>query len=171
MTDVPWLTDSEQSAWRGFLQMYQLLMAQLERELTHGLSHTDYQVLVNLSEAPGHQMRMSDLAAATLLSRSRLSHQIRRLTGRDLVRREECPTDRRGAFAVLTDHGWNVIQAVAPSHVLGVREHLFAHLTPDQVTALAAMSEPVVAHLRRTGVVAEFAHRWQRTDPDPVESG
>lgn len=150
MDDTPWLSTAEQAAWRGFIEMGRLLMAQLERELQQetGLSHTDYQVLVCLSEAPQRMMRMSDLAAQTLLSRSRLSHQVRRMEQAGLVDRTDCLTDRRGSFAVLTDHGWETIQRAAPGHVRSVRSHLFDHLSAEQVTQLEKIAEPVNRHLR-----------------------
>ena len=86
--------------------------AELERGTKqHGLSGTDYGVLVCLSEAPERRLRMSELAQATLLEKSRLSHQITRMERAGLVRRESCPGDRRGQFAVLTEQGWDTIAA------------------------------------------------------------
>ena len=76
-----WLTPAEQSAWRNFGEAHRLVFAQLERQLQtdHDLSHADYEILVRLSEAAGRRLRMSDLAEATLSSRSRLSHAVARL--------------------------------------------------------------------------------------------
>lgn len=167
MSDTPWLSDAEQATWRAFLEVWRLLMAQLESELQHdqGLSHADYQVLVSLSEAPGHRVRMSDLSAAALLSRSRLSHQVRRMEEAGLVVREGCPTDRRGSFAVLTELGWQTIQAAAPGHVLAVRRHLFDHLSDTQVGDLLAMMTPVVDHLRTTEAGSHYQSLWQRQAP------
>ena len=164
MADTPWLSDAEQAAWRGFLEVWRLLMAQLETELQRdqGLSHADYQVLVHLSEAPGRRVRMSDLSAQALLSRSRLSHQVRRMEQAGLVRREGCPTDRRGAFAVLTDHGWQTIQAAAAGHVRAVRQHLFDHLSEEQVGELLTMLAPVAEHLRTTEAGSHYQSLWQR---------
>lgn len=164
MAESPWLNDTEQAAWRGFLEMWRLLMAQLERELhEQNLSHADYQVLVCLSEAPCRRVRMSDLSAMTLLSRSRLSHQVRRMEEAGLVRREECPTDRRGSFAVLTERGWDTIRNAAPCHVRAVREHLFDHLSDEQVRQLVGIVTPVVEHLRRTEVGSHYQPLWQRS--------
>lgn len=173
MADTPWLSDDEQAAWRAFLEVWRLLMVQLEAELQRdqGLSHADYQVLVHLSEAPGHRVRMSDLSAQALLSRSRLSHQIRRMEQAGLVRREGCPTDRRGAFAVLTDHGWRTIQAAAVGHVSAVRQHLFDHLSAEQVSELLAMMAPVVAHLRTTEAGSHYQSLWQRNSGGAGEPG
>ena len=86
-----WLTDEEQQAWRATVQLSQLLMRQLDRDLArHGLNGRDYEILVELSEAPDHRLRMTDLADATSQSRSRLSHQITRMEKRALVRRDGC---------------------------------------------------------------------------------
>ena len=70
-----------------------------------GLSDADYMVLVHLSEAEAERMRMNDLAARLNWSKSRLSHQLARMQARGLVDRAECPSDARGAFAVLGPAG------------------------------------------------------------------
>jgi DNA-binding MarR family transcriptional regulator len=90
---------------------------------------------------------MSDLADATGGSRSRLSHAVARLAESGWVRREDCPTDRRGQIAVLTAHGFEVLSAAAPGHVDGVRRHLFDPLSPAQIDQLRRISEALVAHL------------------------
>ena len=96
-TATRWLTDAEQCAWRTHLEVNRLLTYQLEKDLQpFGLTMNDYEILVNLSESEGVRMRMSDLASATLQSKSRLSHQITRMENADLVRRENCESDRRG---------------------------------------------------------------------------
>jgi DNA-binding MarR family transcriptional regulator len=147
--EARWLTPIEQRAWRTHLAAHKLLEHRLDRELqAFGLSLNDYEILVNLSESPGHRMRMSDLADATIQSRSRLSHQISRMEAADLVARETCADDRRGTFAVLTAHGWTTIQKVAPEHVAGVRRHFIDLLTDDQLRELAAAYGPVVEHLK-----------------------
>jgi len=144
-----WLNEDEQQAWRIHLDVSRLLMHQLERDLQpFGLTNNDYEILVNLSEAEDRRMRMSDLARATLQSKSRLSHQITRMENVDLVRRENCESDRRGLYAVLTEHGWATMGEVAPRHVASVRAH-FIDLMPAQ--SLAAYHDallPVASHLR-----------------------
>ncbi|MCG5212524.1 MarR family transcriptional regulator [Streptosporangium soli] len=149
-TDGPrWLTTVEQRAWRSHLSAHKLLMHRLDRELHgFGLSLNDYEILVNLSENPHRRMRMSDLADITIQSRSRLSHQISRMESARLVIRESCDDDRRGTYAVLTDHGWETIQRVAPHHVAGVREHFIDLLTDDQIHDLQLAYDPIVDHLK-----------------------
>ncbi|MFF5204442.1 MarR family winged helix-turn-helix transcriptional regulator [Streptosporangium sp. NPDC000396] len=144
-----WLTSTEQRAWRAHLAAHKLLEHRLDRDLqAFKLSLNDYEILVNLSETSGHRMRMSDLADATIQSRSRLSHQISRMEAAGLVARENCPDDRRGTFAVLTEHGWETIQKIAPHHVASVRQHFIDLLTDDQLHGLEAAYAPVVDHLK-----------------------
>ncbi|WP_431963730.1 MarR family winged helix-turn-helix transcriptional regulator [Actinacidiphila sp. bgisy160] len=144
-----WLTDDEQRAWRTYLDVGTLLINQLGRDLEpFDLTINDYEILVNLSESPEHRMRMSDLARATLQSKSRLSHQISRMETAGLVRRENCESDRRGLFAVLTEHGWETMRKVAPHHVAAVREHFIDLLPAEDQEALRSALTPIAEHLR-----------------------
>jgi len=158
-----WLTPDEQRAWRSFLTATQLLNAQLDRELQRdsGIPHAYYEILVRLSEAPDRVLRMSELAQAAESSRSRLSHAVARLEDAGWVRRESCPTDRRGSFARLTDDGFAALDAAAPAHVESVRRHLIDRLSPTQIAQLEQISEAVVAGLRADGDVG----------PEPAPSG
>jgi len=148
--DTPWLDDDEQQTWRAFLAATQLLHQQVEHDLQEdaGIPHSYYEVLVRLSEAPERTMRMSDLADSSQSSRSRLSHAVARLEELGWVRRESCPTDRRGSFAVLTDEGFAALDAAAHGHVRSVRRHLFDRLTPAQVAQLRKICDALVAHLQ-----------------------
>src|ERR1700709_1050662 len=114
-----WLTEREQRAWRGLLQMNSALDARLNRELqqTSGLSLADYDVLVLLTEAPAGRLRVFEVAADLQWEQSRLSHHIVRMERRGLVTREGCTTDRRGAFVVLPTAGRHAIEQAAPEHV------------------------------------------------------
>jgi DNA-binding MarR family transcriptional regulator len=144
-----WLTEEEQRAWRAYIRLAQLLMRQLDRDLhPFGLSMHDYEILVELSEAPHSRMRMTELADRTAQSRSRLSHQINRMETRGLVSREGCEGDKRGTFAVLTDRGAATIGKVAPFHVASVREHFINQLDPAELTALTDSYEPLLERLR-----------------------
>ncbi|MET8306926.1 MULTISPECIES: MarR family transcriptional regulator [unclassified Micromonospora] len=144
-----WLDSDEQRTWRAYLTASRALMDTLDRELQRdaGMPHAYYEILVRLSEAPDRQLRMSDLAEVTGSSRSRLSHAVARLESAGWVRREECPTDRRGQVALLTDAGFATLAAAAPGHVEGVRRHLFDALSPAQVDQLRRISETLAEHL------------------------
>jgi DNA-binding MarR family transcriptional regulator len=144
-----WLTADEQRAWRSHLDVNRLLTYQLERDLQpFGLTMNDYEILVNLSESAEHRMRMSDLAASTLQSKSRLSHQITRMEKAGLVRRESCESDKRGLFAVLTDEGWKTMRGVAPHHVASVRRHFIDRMSPQDLAHLDETLRPVAEKLR-----------------------
>lgn len=148
-----WLTEEEQTLWRGWIAASMLLPDRLNRDLqeSHGLTGTDYQILVELSESPKRRMRMSTLADRVQLSRSRLSHQIDRMTKADLVTREVCEQDGRGMFAVLTEHGWDTIVAAAPDHVESVRRNLLDQLTPEEFAAFGSACIKVAEALRASG--------------------
>ena len=125
-------------------------MRQLDRDLNaHGLNAHDYEILVELSEAPDNRLRMTELADATSQSRSRLSHQITRMESRGLVRRDNCEGDKRGTFAVLTAVGIEAIKRVAPDHVENVRRHFIDRLTPRQLEEVTDAFTPVVDYLRK----------------------
>jgi len=144
-----WLDRDEQRAWRAFLTATRLLFDQLDREMQRdaGIPLSYYEILVRLSEAPEHKLRMSTLAEQSLTSRSRLSHAVARLEERGWVRREPSPGDRRGQLAVLTEKGYAALVDAAPGHVEGVRRHLLDPLTPEEFAELGRISEKVVAHL------------------------
>ncbi|MEV4542126.1 MarR family winged helix-turn-helix transcriptional regulator [Micromonospora echinaurantiaca] len=144
-----WLDPDEQRTWRAFLTASRALMETLDRELQRdaGMPHAYYEILVRLSEAPERRLRMSELAEASGASRSRLSHAVSRMEAAGWVRREECPTDRRGQVALLTEAGFATLAAAAPGHVEGVRRHLFDALTPAQVDQLRRISETLADHL------------------------
>jgi DNA-binding MarR family transcriptional regulator len=152
--ETRWLDEEEQRTWRAYLMATTLLREQFDRDLQleAGIPHTYYELLVRLSEAPGRTLRMSELADRSQSSRSRLSHAVARLEELGWVRRESCPTDRRGANAILTDDGFAALRAAAPLHVESVRRHLFDQLTPAQTAELQAISEAILRHLASLGV-------------------
>ncbi|WP_158889767.1 MarR family winged helix-turn-helix transcriptional regulator [Amycolatopsis anabasis] len=145
MEDTRWLTDEEQRVWREFSAATSMLRAHLEGQLQHdsGMPHTYYEVLVRLSESPDRMLRMSELAEASQSSRSRLSHAVARLEANGWVRREACPTDKRGAWARLTPEGLAALEQAAPGHVEAVRESLFDVLTPEQIEMLGEISRAI----------------------------
>lgn len=159
-----WLDPDQQRSWRAFIAASALLHDRLNRELQaqHSLTMADYEILVRLSEAEGRRVRMSELATQTLSSRSRLSHQVDRMEKAGLVRREECPEDRRGAYAVLTDRGWDVLVTAAPDHVEGVRAHLVDVLTDREFAALGRACAKVARHVESLDAEVPAAGGWER---------
>ena len=144
-----WLNDRERETWLAFIFATRLFWEEVERDLQRDaqLPFGYYELLVILSEAPDRTLRMSELAGATQSSRSRLSHAVARLEAEGWVRREDHPTDRRGALAVLTDEGFAALAAAAPPHVESVRQHLFDQLTRRQQDELREICDRLLAHL------------------------
>lgn len=140
-----WLDDVEMRAWLALLRAHASLVAKLDRELLeeHGLSLGDYEVLAFLSEAPDDRLRMCDLAPFVRVSPSALTRRIDSLERAGLVARERCDADARVVFAVLTTAGRRLLEAVAPTHVRGVREHLIDRLDRRQLAAIAKALEPI----------------------------
>ena len=144
-----WLDETEDRAWRGYRRMRTLLDARILHDLAGeaGLSGPDYDVLSHVSEAPGRRARLGELAERMAWSKSRLSHHLTRMERRGLVARQDCPSDGRGAFVVLTEAGFRVIQAAAPGHVASVRRHFIDLLSRDQLDVLTRITDTVVGHL------------------------
>jgi len=148
-----WLDDQEQATWRAFWLTTRLLAESFERDLQRdsSLPMTYYEILVQLSEAPDRTLRMSELARHSHVSRSALSHAVARLEANGWVVRRDCPTDRRGALAILTDGGFAVLEGAAPAHVESVRRHLFDQLDAGDLEALRAISAKLLAHFHDEG--------------------
>lgn len=146
---MEWLTDDEQAIWRAFLHATTLLDDHLDRQLQRdaGIPHMYYALLSTLSETPDRRMRMTELAEQAKITRSRLSHAVTRLEGDGWVRRESCPTDRRGQVCVLTDEGYAELARMAPGHVTAVRAAIFDRLTPEQKQQLGEISRVIAEGL------------------------
>jgi DNA-binding MarR family transcriptional regulator len=140
-----WLDEAEMEAWQAFLRASTRLMERLDAELgPHGISLADYEILLNLAEEPAGELRMTELAARTLVSRSGLTRRLDRLVESGLVERRSCPTDRRGVLAVLTPAGRQRLEESAPTHVEGVRRHFLSQLGNQDLRALAEALTAVV---------------------------
>ena len=153
MPDIPWLDDREQRAWRGYLDTHTRLIGHLSRQLQRdtGLSEGDYAVLVNLTEAPDERLRAFELGRAMQWEKSRLSHHLTRMAARGLVQREECASDGRGAFILLTPAGRAAIETAAPLHVREVRRLFVEALSGDQLETLAEISDALRRRLDTAG--------------------
>ena len=147
-----WLTEEEQRAWRGLLRMTSQLNARMNRQLLqdYGISLADYEVLVALSEAPAGRLRVFEVADTLSWEQSRVSPQHAPMPRRGLITREDCASDARGAFAVLTEAGRAAIEQAAPAHVETVRQLVFDGLTHDQLTALTGITTRVLDRLAAT---------------------
>ena len=150
-----WLNAAEMKAWRRYIIASRRLLEALDSDLEgHDLSMADYEILAQLSDAPERKMRMSELAEIALLSRSRLSHRMKVMEKAGWVKREACPSDKRGYFAVMTAKGWKAIVAAAPDHVESVRTRFVDHLTKSDQEVIASIFNRIEDSLRKE-VIAE----------------
>jgi DNA-binding MarR family transcriptional regulator len=149
MSKVRWLDERELRAWRSMQFMQMRLEGELARQLAadSGLSYPDYVILVALTDRPDGRMRLFELSEKLGWEKSRLSHQVARITDRGLVTKEKCDSDRRGAYVVVTAQGRRVIEAAAPGHVAAVRRLFVDLLTPAQLDAIGNAAEVVLAAL------------------------
>lgn len=144
-----WLNAEQQRIWRAYLLGNARLRDRLERDLRElGLSLSEYEILVRLSEAPERTMRMAQLASSVHQSRSRLTHTIARMERAGHVVRFTCPSDKRGVLARLTDSGYARLESAAPIHVAGVRETLIDLADPEDLRALGRIFTKII---ERTG--------------------
>lgn len=148
--DVPWLSEQESAAWVGLMGITMRLQPQLDAQLQRdsGLSTFEYSVLSWLSMTPGRSARMSDMAALSNGSLSRLSNVVKRLESLGFMLREPDPADGRYTVARLTESGWDAVVAAAPGHVRHVRQLIFDVLTPAQVRQLAEIGPKIDDRLR-----------------------
>ena len=142
------LTESQQLAWRSFVESSWALHTHLEDDLRAqtGLSMNDYHVMVTLSEAPEHRLRMGELASRLVFSPCRITYQISSMVKRGLVRKQPCPEDGRGQEAVLTDEGMAALEAAAPMHLITVRDSFIDRLDPDELAVIQRVFDKVRKH-------------------------
>ena len=143
------LSTREQRAWESYRRMQGLLASQLNRQLVQetGLSDADFAILTALLGAPEHRLRALALRCEVQWEKSRLSHHLTRMQSRGLVTREDCPEDSRGAVFRLTEAGRAAVEGATGSRVAAIRSYLVDVLTPDQLDALAEISEAVLGRL------------------------
>jgi DNA-binding MarR family transcriptional regulator len=144
-----WLDDEQQRDWRAFIEGSVRFIETLDRELRlrHELTLADFEILVRLSEEPDESMRMSDLAQLAYHSRSRLSHRIRRLEERGLIRRGAATDDKRGVTAHLTKSGRTVLRRAARDNLKVVREGFVDLIDPADLRAVGRALRAVTAGL------------------------
>jgi DNA-binding MarR family transcriptional regulator len=158
---TPALDDRETSAWIRLAAVVELLPGVLDSQLRRdaGLTHFEYVVLAMLSEAPGHVLRMSALAAQTSSTLPRLSHVVARLEKRGLLVRSPCPEDGRANNVRLTDAGVDKLRAAIPGHVANVRRHVLDTLSREQLAQVTDIADAILAKIDPDGSMTAFCRR------------
>jgi DNA-binding MarR family transcriptional regulator len=144
-----WLDADQQASWRAFAVGVTLLLDRLDADLQRafGLSLTEYEILVRLSERPGRCLRMAQLADALAHSRSRVTHTVARMQDAGLVERSASPEDGRGIVCTLTDRGYSLLEEAAHVHVEGVRDYLVDLASREDFAALGRVMNAVTDRL------------------------
>ena len=148
-----WLDADDLATWLAWLRLSTELPAALNRELQAGsdLTLQDYDVLVQLSEAPGRRLRISALARAIHWERSRLSHHVKRMEARGLVVREACDDDGRGNFVALTAAGTAALDQASPGHARTVRDLFFGGLDDVEKRQLGVLTAKMLGRVHGSG--------------------
>jgi len=151
---VKWLTPAELDSWLSVVRLMTWLPWSIDQQLQRDskLGMVEYQALAMLSESPQRTMRMSSLAEVTNASLSRLSHLVKRLEGRGLVRREADPTDGRFTNAILTGRGFQALAEAAPGHVAHVRSLVIDVLSPEQLRRLGYAAERIMSRIDTSAI-------------------
>lgn len=146
------LSDLELRAWQALLHAHHDVVDRLDEELRvqHGVTFSEYDVLLRLGRAPERALTMGELAERTMLSPSGTTRLVDRLVATDLIRRRPVPDDGRVTLATLTPAGVKLLRAAARTHLRGIREHFTGRLTGRQleqvVSALETIAGPHVPH-------------------------
>ena len=151
---VEWLTAAELDSWLSLVRLMTWLPWSIDQQLQRdsNLRIVEYQVLAMLSNSPERKMRMSVLAQITNASLSRLSHLVKRLEERGLVRREPDPADGRFTNAILTDTGFRTLAAAAPGHVAHVRSLVVDVLSPEQLRRIGQAADRIMSRIDTSGI-------------------
>ncbi len=149
--NVRWLSEKEVACWMAFLEMQKLLMETLDRDLRDGAGITldDYDVLAQLSAAPQKRLRMSELAEAVIMPKSRLTYRVDQLVKRGCVARTDCADDRRGLFAELTSGGVALLEHAAPIHVNSVRQNFSDPIGDESASEMCRLSGEIRDHVMK----------------------
>jgi DNA-binding MarR family transcriptional regulator len=171
-TEPNWLDTREDRAWRTFVHVHHRLRLRLHQHLLNefGLTETDYEILVALSEHPGDCMPAQELCGLLQWEKSRLSHQTRRMEERGLIARETNPSDARSTMICLLPAGRAAIEEAAPRHVDNVRRHFIDLLSPAELDVLAAVQERVLDHLAEDAMPEERDPTDRTAQQEPASS-
>jgi DNA-binding MarR family transcriptional regulator len=155
---VKWLTDTELDSWLSVVRLITWLPWSIDQQLQRdsNLGMVEYQVLAMLSTSPQRTMRMTPLAEVTNASLSRLSHLVKRLEQRGLVRREPDPMDGRFSNAILTDKGFETLAEAAPGHVAYVRSLVIDVLSPEQLRRLGRDADRIMSRIDTSAINSHY---------------
>ena len=147
---MPHVDETTLAAWRSFITAHAALIERIDRDLAAAecVPLSWYDVLIELAAAPERRLRMSELAGRVVLSRSTLTHLVERIEGQGLVKRERSDSDRRGAYAVLTDRGYAALRKAWPIYAHGIATYFASHLQPEDIQTLTAALSRILAALR-----------------------
>lgn len=136
-----YLTATQLRAWRTLLTSTNTVSRSLSTQLTEdaGISLFDYEILVRLTEAPNRSIRMAALADATGITRSRLTHTVKRLETKGLVSRATCGEDGRGVVCSITKEGIEFLRRATPGHLGAVREKFAELYTDEELDTIASL--------------------------------
>jgi DNA-binding MarR family transcriptional regulator len=145
--ETRWLEPDELATWMSLAALVVKLPGVLDYQLQRDsrVTHFEYLVLAGLSESPGRERRMSELAGFANGSLSRLSHVVKRLERRGFVVRRPAEDDGRITIATITDSGYEFLVAAAPGHVAAVREFVIDALTPEQLAQLKVIADQILS--------------------------
>ena len=163
------MSKAELAAWVRLVAVAELLPGVLDTQLRRDAGLTSFEYYT-LAMPPDHTLRMTALAAQTNATLPRLSHVVRRLEERGLVRRLRCPEDRRATNAHLTGMGWRTVREAAPGHVANVRAHVIDALTPGQLDQLSEIADALLPRLDPSGRMTALYHRHDEA-PGPDAPG
>jgi DNA-binding MarR family transcriptional regulator len=137
-------TDPELGAWRAFLRASSASLLAMDAALAPtGVTHSEYDVLVNVAGGPKEGVRPTDLALRVLLTKSGLTRLLDRLVERGFIQRHACPTDRRGQLIVLTAEGRHAFRRATPNIVRSIAAMLGDGFTEGEIEALRVSCERI----------------------------
>jgi DNA-binding MarR family transcriptional regulator len=146
------LSDIQILAWRNFITSHALLIDRIDNELaaTQQIPLHDYDVLIELAEAPDHRLRLSDLADRVVLTRGGITRAVKKLEEAGMLTRETDPQDRRGVYAILTEQGHIALSKAWSIYAQGIMAHFAHHLSEDEARQLSTIFERMISAIRET---------------------
>lgn len=140
------LSEQNLAAWRNFLKAHAIVVDRIDHDLlaAERLPLSSYDVLIELYEAPERRLRMHELAQRVVLSRSGLTRLVDRLEAEGLLRRDRSATDRRGAYAVITEQGIEALRRAWPVYAQGIARYFAQWLSPQEAQVLETAFERIL---------------------------